>query len=148
MTPNLYQRKPVPVQVRFATEAGEAQTLNGPVAYQAGDVVFTEIRKSPLPRPLFEALFECTSPLLSMGQDGIYQCKPSPVVAYQLGENAKVAFSNKSKAHGGVGDWVLQQEDGTRSLASNKFFLNNYQLIDCAETKEKFKDLLISAAKV
>jgi len=94
--PKPYRRKTIELQVCFAPERTQVLTLEGAVACQAGDAIVTGTRGEqwPVQRQRFEATYECASPLLSMGQNGIYRRKPFTVLARQLEAATTVPLSD------------------------------------------------------
>jgi len=143
MTPKLYQRKPVPMQVRFATEIGQVQTFGGPAACLPGDAIVTGTRGEqwPVQRQRFESTYKCISPL-PMGQDGTYQRKPETVFACQLKEATVVTLSDgRGMLSGKANDWLLQNKKGMKWLVYADVFHDLYELADHPTTEDEVEDL-------
>lgn len=117
------------VQVRFATSAGELQSLEGANRYAPGDALVTG---SPgnvwvVARARFEPRYEPLPPL-TMGHDGGYRNRPVPVLARRMPQ----AFALRRSAggdllRGAAGDWLMQYAPGDYGITEQQRFAAVYR---------------------
>jgi PGDYG protein len=124
--------RPIPVEVRFATEAGTVETREGPVDHDAGSAIVRGAHgeRWPLAADRFATLYE-PMPGTALGQDGAYRKKPVRVYAKRV---LAVSFSVKVGAKqqaitGRPGDWVIQYSRVKRSIISDEAFRVSYEII-------------------
>ena len=128
--PKPYRRKTIELLVCFTLEPTQVHTLEGVVACQAGDAIVTGTRGEqwPVPRQRFEATYGCASPLLAMGQNGLYRRKPYTVLARQLDEASTVTLSGaRGTLSGQAKNWLLQGPEGDQWLVANEIFQATYE---------------------
>lgn len=126
---NNYQRKPTLSDVRMARASGVLHTLEGPVAYQAGDAIVTGVRGEqwPIPRHRFEARYEPADAHTAMGQDGPYRRKTSQVQATQTAEAVEVVLSgDRGALKAKAGDWLVRDAQGERWVVADGIFQDTY----------------------
>ncbi len=122
-------RRPLPVRVQFATEAGICQTLEGPVAYRMGDAVLTGIvgESWPVERDKFDQRYlpvEGTR----VGLDGEYVKKTMMVLALQIDAPIEFSMPSGGMLRGGKGDWLLQYGEGDYGIAKDEIFQATYAM--------------------
>lgn len=127
-----YLKLKLPTQVKFASVAGVLPTIEGDVAYQAGDALMTGIEGEhwPISRATFEATYEAVPPT-KMGDTGTYVKKQVVVEAEQLEAPAEISIqAGKSMLKGKTGDWVVTSPDGSRWVVSDSIFKETYRLVN------------------
>lgn len=119
------------VSVRFAPQAGELMSLEGPNRFACGDALITGSTGScwSVARHRFDAKYAAVAPT-RQGEDGPYQAKPVPVYARQFA----VAFTAARSAGGDMlagaaGDWLLQYGPGDFGVAAQARFAQIYRKI-------------------
>lgn len=115
--------------VRFATQDGSVQTLEGEVNVSAGDAVVTGVagEQWPVGRARFRARYAPVPPL-AFGQDGLYESLPLPVLALQLAQACEVLLPDgRSRLTGQGGDWLVDYGDGSLGVVSAALFDTIYQ---------------------
>lgn len=136
-TPDSVQvrKLPVPVQVRWMAQAGVCQTLEGDVAYAAGDPVLTGVEGEhwTMPAQRFLATYEPSTPLES-GADGAYRKKPTVVWARRLAEATVVQVGfRRDLLHGEPGDWLVQYGPGDFGVVGAAIFDKTYEVLGAAQ---------------
>lgn len=125
-------KKPIPVPVRFATQAGVVNTREGPVAYEAGAAICTGVEGEewPVQQPRFSETYE-PLPGIQAGQDGLYRKKRAEVRAKQISAGRSFVFvgAHREPIYGDVGDWLIQYSPEKRSIISDRVFRASYDLI-------------------
>ena len=127
-----YIKRPIPIQVEFAQEAGTIQTLEGPVAFERGDALMMGIKgeRWPIRRARFEETYVPIPPT-RMGENGKYHKKPMPVSARQTTIDETVDLGgDRGVLLAKLGDWILTADDGRRWVVANDIFLVTYQPIE------------------
>jgi len=121
-------KKPIPVQVEFATADGTCDTLEGPVRFCAGDAILTGVRDErwPVSREAFLSSYEAVPPTRP-GSSGAYRKAATPAYAMRLTHrrNVPVGWQN-DLLHGEPGDWLLQYADGTHGVLRDHIFRESY----------------------
>lgn len=120
------------VAVRFARQAGELISLEGPNRYESGDALIAGSTGSrwSVARHRFDAKYEAVPPTLT-GQDGRYAARPLPVMARQIAEPFTAARSSGGDVlRGNAGDWLLQYGPGDFGVAAHQRFTQIYRKID------------------
>jgi hypothetical protein len=105
-------------------------TLEGPVAYAAGDALLTGEHNEqwPVRRNSFETAYQARAPL-HMGQDGMYLKRPQLVEARQLIRAQDVTLTEeRGVLHGRPGDWLVQDEAGSQWIVEAKIFAATYDV--------------------
>lgn len=121
---------PVDVPVRFARTDGVCATLEGPVAYAAGDAILTGVRGEtwPVTRARFDASYEARTGT-AHGADGVYRKRPAPVWALCLQAPTDVALAHgHGVLHGDAGDWLVQYGPGDFGVVGAAIFAATYRL--------------------
>ena len=123
-------KKPLPLQVSFATSDGVLHTLEGPVAYRAGDALLTGkgSEQWPVERAYFERRYTPEAGG-TMGEAGRYIPLPLPVQAVQVDEPFAVSLSGKrGLLQGNAGDWLVEYAPGERGIVARDVFAQTYNL--------------------
>ena len=125
----LVRKKRVPVTVRFADTPGIVQTLEGRVAYRAGDALVKGIRDDDrwaVERDDFLRTYAPLAPTRA-GEDGRYQKRPRTVHALQMREPFSLRVGpERSMLVGKAGDWVVQYAPDQRGVLSADVFAQTY----------------------
>lgn len=114
--------------VRFAAHDGSVATLDGDVRMQAGDAVVTGLdgEQWPVARARFQASYAPVAPL-AVGQDGLYDSLPLPVLALPLEQACEVLLPDGvSRLQGGPGDWLVDYGDGSLGVVASGLFARIY----------------------
>lgn len=122
------RKRPVPVEVVFATNNGLCETLEGPVRYRAGDAILTGKRGEqwPVARASFDASYAAIAPTRH-GQNGAYRKQAGGARAVRLGHAIDVPVGWKSDPlHGKAGDWLLRYDNGDFGLVQDDVFRESY----------------------
>lgn len=125
------EKLPIPVQVQFMHDDGTIITMEGPVAYRAGDAVLTGIRgeRWPVGRGRFMTTYQPLAPTV-LGQDGQYIKKAATALARCMDETFEVQVGYASnKLQGKAGDWLLQYADGSQGVVGADIFKLTYRLL-------------------
>lgn len=121
--------KTAAVQIQFAEQDGEMETLEGRVPYVTGDAILTGVtsEKWPVKRRVFDALYE---PASNNGS-GVYRKKQgSSVYAKQMDSAFRVNIRDGSATlEGKPGDWLVQYAPGDVGIVSKEIFSKSYQPI-------------------
>ena len=124
-------KKPIAIPVVFASRDGMLRTLEGPVAYRAGDALLTGVKgeRWPVRRGEFEDRY-----LPAGGQpmfvDGDYLKRPVVVDAERMGAPFSVSLGDGSVLSGRAGDWMITGADGERWVVADDVFVATYTRID------------------
>lgn len=127
----LARRRPVEVEVRFATEDGVCETLEGPVRYRQGDALIEggPGDRWPVRREIFAQRFR-PAPGNAPMQDGTYVRTVETVRVLQLTEPAHVELSEgRGTLSGQPGDWAVERARGRLSIVAREIFPRRYELI-------------------
>ncbi len=125
-------KKPVTVQVTFAVEDGETQTLEGAVKYKEDDAILTGVEgeKWTVRKEKFIKAYSPIPPVKA-GEDGPYRKNPIVVIAKQMHTNFTVNVSkSKDSLAGQPGDWFLQYKTGSYGIVSQSIFSKTYLILD------------------
>lgn len=133
------------VRVCFATTPGRLHTLEGVVAYAAGDALVTGTHGEswPVGRIHFDAVY-VPCPPLRMGEDGEYARRPVEVWAVRVAEDfclrlsaaparegeaasRENAAAESALLHGKAGDWLVQHHTGHYSVVREDIFDSMYE---------------------
>ncbi|HUB13406.1 MAG TPA: PGDYG domain-containing protein [Acetobacteraceae bacterium] len=123
------RKRPLPVQVTFASADGICATLEGPVRYRRGDAILTGTRGElwPVTRGSFFDSYEAMPPT-SPGQDGTYRKRPAPVLALRLERALAVPVGwQDDLLQARRGDWLLHYADGSHGVVSDRIFRDTYE---------------------
>lgn len=121
-------KKPIPVQVEFATADGTCDTLEGPVRFRAGDAILTGVEgeRWPVRREAFLSAYEAVAPTRA-GSSGAYRKVAAPAYAMRLERHREVPVGwQNDPLHGEPGDWLLQYADGSRGILRDRIFRESY----------------------
>jgi len=121
-------KKPVAVDVAFATADGICKTLEGEVHFRAGDALLTggQGERWPVKRDLFLSSYEPVPPT-RRGQDGAYRKLPALAHALRLRAPAEVSVSwQHDPLHGQTGDWLIRYADGSHGIVQDRIFRDTY----------------------
>ena len=125
-------KKPLPVRVAFAQADGVLTTLEGDVAYRAGDALMTGAHNEqwPIQRAKFDAAYTAEAGTRP-GADGCYAKRYQEVLALRLqhAESVKVGWQD-SPLQGQPGDWLLQYGPGDFGIVAADIFDMTYTLLD------------------
>ena len=125
-------KRPIPVPVWFAAEPGTIETLEGPVAYEAGAAICRGVKGElwPVSASRFKALYE---PLAGTDRwrDGTYRKKPLRVWAKRIlgGSFSVNVGATRQPIMGRAGDWLIQYSRIKRSVISDEVFRTSYDVI-------------------
>ncbi|WP_290974816.1 PGDYG domain-containing protein [Herbaspirillum sp.] len=125
------RKLPVPVAVRWMAASGVCHTLEGPVAYAAGDALLTGVQGEqwPVAREKFLATYEPVAPTAA-GMDGQYRKRPADVFALRLDQPLELDVPAAGKhLHGNPGDWLLQYAPGDYGIVAASIFDRTYQIV-------------------
>lgn len=125
-------KKPVPVDVEFATADGICQTLEGEVRFRAGDALLTggQGERWPVRRDLFLSSYEAVPPARP-GENGAYRKLPALAYALRLTEPAEVTVSwQNDPLRGQIGDWLIRYADGSHGIVQDSIFRDTYAPAD------------------
>lgn len=125
------RKLPVDVTVEFALAPGELQTLEGPVAYAAGDALLTGSvdDRWPVRREKFLGTYAPAGDGKA-GEPGIYRKKPLVVHACRMQEPFTVTVGrDRNPIKGKPGDWLLQYAPGEYGIVAAAIFGRTYELL-------------------
>jgi hypothetical protein len=131
------RKRPMPVSVRWTVADGICSTLEGDVAYHAGDPILTgpEHEQWTMPRDRFDARYEAIAPTVG-GADGLYRKKPAIVHALRLGGPRNVRIRGEGNVlHGEAGDWLLQYGADDYGIVAASIFDKTYDILAPHERK-------------
>ena len=129
-TPVQYQHCAVLVQVAFAEEALDIDTLEGPVKCKAGDAIVTGVHgeRWPIERLRFVGTYEAADGVV-MFQAGFYRRKPTVVTARQLLAPMTIELSGARGALAAkAGDWLIHGGEGDQWIVADVIFQKTYTL--------------------
>ena len=118
--------------VAFAPSDGVCRTLEGDVAYRAGDAIVTGERGEqwPVGRDQFHASYRALDAACE-GEDGLYVNSPATVLALQLDAAGTVeAGVDGDRLQGAAGDWIVEYQDGSHSIVQADIFRDSYEPVD------------------
>ena len=121
-------KKPIPVQVEFATADGTCETLEGTVRFRAGDAILTGVKgeRWPVSREAFLSSYEAVPPTRA-GSNGAYRKSAASAYAMLLDQRRDVPIGwQNDPLHGEPGDWLLQYADGARGVLHDQIFRESY----------------------
>lgn len=121
-------KKPIPVQVEFATDDGTCETLEGAVRFRAGDAILTGVRGEhwPVSRETFLASYQAVPPTQA-GHNGAYRKGAVPAYAMRLDHRCDVPVGwQNDPLRGEPGDWLLQYADGSYGVLRHQIFRESY----------------------
>lgn len=134
-----YIKKPIPVQVEFATSAGNLPTLEGRVAYESGDALVTGVagERWPIRRERFERTYRACDAGGAMGRNGRFMRQPALVQARQTENPVRIPLEgNLGILLAKAGDWIVTGPDGETWPVANGIFQESYEPADAAEYSE------------
>jgi hypothetical protein len=121
-------KKPIPLQVEFATADGICETLEGRVHFRTADAIVTGVRgeRWPVKRDQFLASYESVPPTRP-GQNGSYRKQPAVAYALRLDRPRDVPVSwQGDPLKGRAGDWLLHYADGSYGVVQDAIFRESY----------------------
>jgi len=124
------RKRPITVDVWFATQSHTLQTAEGRVQVRPGDAVLTGLRgeRWRVTRVRFDARYAPLPPLQT-GQDGRYRSLPLAVQALCMDQAFEVLLSDGvSLLHGAPGDWLIDYGDGSLGVVAGAWFADLYEL--------------------
>lgn len=126
----LARKRPVPVEVSFATNDGSIRTSEGVQAYQAGDAICTGVEGEqwPIQRQRFEATYEPMDGQ-AMGEDGRYVKRPLQVRVLRMDAPFYVE-TGWGRLEGDAGDWLVEYGPGDRAVVNGAIFDKTYELLE------------------
>ncbi|WP_051258105.1 PGDYG domain-containing protein [Desulfovibrio cuneatus] len=124
-------KKPNPVQVRFATQAGTLATLEGLVPYVPGDALLQGPQQEmwPVAYDYFRKVYAPASGQ-PMGQPGAYCKQPTPVAALPMAEPFSARTGQGAVLHGKPGDWLVQYAAGHFGIVGGDIFTQTYDAVE------------------
>lgn len=125
-----YRKLPTPVRVIFADAGGRMKTLEGEVAYAAGDAIVTgAVNDSwPIGRARFDATYVAVPPTLP-GESGWYTRQPNRVLAKQQSTAFQVVTPQGAVLEGQAGDWLVEYWIEDQSVVTQAIFAATYEPI-------------------
>lgn len=123
-------KKPIPVQVEFASASAEIQTEEGPVQCASGDALMTGAagERWPIERRRFEATYEPVAPI-RMGENGAYLKKIETVDAQQTATEVEIDLGpSQGTLRAKPGDWIVTSNDGHRWVVASDIFQKTYDI--------------------
>ena len=124
--------KPVTVHARIAPAAGVVDTLEGPVAHNAGAAIVTGTAHEswPVERERFLQSYKA-EPETHYGQDGYYTKHPKEVLALRLTRPHRVTLSQgRGQLQGQAGDYLVQYAPGDQAIVERCIFERTYGRLD------------------
>ena len=125
------RKRPVAMDVVFASTSGTTTTREGMVQHAAGDAILTGLEGEtwPIRRPVFLATYEAIAPT-QPGEPGRYVKRPVEVLALELQAPASVAVGwQRDPLVGGPGDWLVQYALGEYGIVSCSVFTATYDRV-------------------
>lgn len=115
--------------VRFATQACEIETREGPVHADPGDAIVTGLGGERWPvRPEAFAHRYCALVAADEGRDGAYRSRPIDVRAIRMREPFTVLDPAAGlRLHGRVGDWLVEYRPGDFAIVDDGIFNATYE---------------------
>lgn len=126
------RKRPVPVDVQFAAQAGVLPTREGEVRYAAGDALLTGGAgdRWPVPRGRFDAWYQAVPPTRA-GSDGVYRRRRAIVRVKQMSTTFAVELSaGRGTLRGVAGDWLVQYAPDDVAVVAQELFAATYELLD------------------
>lgn len=124
------RKLPVAVEVEFAAVAGQLETLEGPVAYAAGDALLTGPAGDRWPIRREKFLQTYVSAGGEAGKPGIYRKQPLIVHVLEMREPFTVTVGSAANSISGKpGDWLVQYAPGEYGIVSQALFRLTYELL-------------------
>jgi len=125
------RKRPVAMDVVFASANGITATREGKVQHAAGDAILTGVEGEtwPIRRPVFLATYEAIAPT-QQGEPGRYVKRPVEVLALELRAPASVAVGwQRDPLRGVPGDWLVQYGHGEHGIVSCSVFAATYDRV-------------------
>lgn len=126
-----WMKRQITVNVKFATQAGVQDTLEGLVPYQKGDALMVGVAGEhwPIPRARFEQSYTPEGDTV-MGSNGMYHKKPLVVDARQVTQEEYIDLVDSDAVlHAMPGDWLITDPDGRQWVVAQDIFSASYQAI-------------------
>lgn len=124
----IYRKRPLVMNVEFATKRSEVITLEGSVQCEPGDAIVTGVKgeKWPVPQKRFNQMYIAVSPTLQ-GKDGQYQRNQQKVFAKRMTASFEVTLRVGSVLSGKAGDWQVQYPEGDEAIIEHEIFMATYE---------------------
>ncbi len=122
------RKRPVTVQVEFATRPGRLATLEGSVAYRTGDALLTGQlgERWPIRRDKFLKTYEAVEP----GPAGAFRKRPLDVHVLLMSHPFAVATGpEQDTITGQPGDWLVQYAQDDYGIVAAAIFAESYELL-------------------
>jgi hypothetical protein len=131
LTARPYSKRPTPVRVIFATASGVIETLEGKVAYQAGDAILTGPAQEAwrMGRDRFNAAYMAVPPTVQ-GEPGWYRRRPNRILAKQQPQDFEVRTPRGDLLQGKAGDWLVEYAPGDQGIVARDIFAQTYASLD------------------
>ncbi|MEP6941831.1 MAG: PGDYG domain-containing protein [Betaproteobacteria bacterium] len=126
------RKRPVQLEVVFATEPGTLATREGDAVYERGDALITgtEGERWPVARARFDPTYEPVPPLRA-GRPGRYSKRPILVWAKTMRAPLSVELDEgRGSLRAQPGDWLVQYGKGDFGVVSASVFAQTYELLD------------------
>lgn len=117
------------VAVEFARQAGQLQTREGVVAYDAHDALLTGVEgeRWPVPRQRFLATYEPCAPTQA-AQPGWYSKRPVTVWALRTDAATQIPLaSGRGRLQAQPGDYLVQYAPGDVAVVGASIFEKTYR---------------------
>ena len=125
------RKRPVAMNVVFASADGTTATREGVVQHAAGDAILTGVEGEtwPIHRPVFLATYEAIAPT-QPGEPGRYVKRPIEVLALELRAPASVAVGwQRDPLVGKPGDWLMQYGPNEHGIVACSIFAATYDRV-------------------
>jgi len=125
------RKKPIAVPVVFASRDGVLRTVEGPVAYRAGDALMTGVKgeRWPVRRDEFAERYVPAGGQ-AMFVDGDYLKRPVVVDAERMDAPFSVSLGDGNVLAGQAGDWLITGTDGEQWVVAGDVFAETYVRVD------------------
>lgn len=125
------RKRPIPVDVIFASGEGICQTREGNVSFQRGDALVKGPQGDcwPIGRDKFEETYEPVSGQTPTS-NGFYRKKPLTTWALQLEQSSSIEIGSRGDViNGEKGDWLVQYGDDDFGIVSQDIFDVTYEIL-------------------
>lgn len=124
-------KRPVLVQVDFASRDGALATLEGPVAYSAGDALVMGLNEEgrwPVSRAAFLDSYIPVAPT-KLAEPGLYKKNKVNVLALQVNHSFSIDLTgNRGRLTGNPCDWLVEYSPGELGVLASSIFSTTYEL--------------------
>jgi len=124
------RKRPIPVDVVFADDAGTLPTLEGPVEYRSGDALMSGPGgdRWPIARETFERTYAPAGDTVA-GEPGRYLKRPQIVQVERIDAPFTVVTRSGATLTGSPGDWRVQYDEDDAAIVAAAVFAKTYELL-------------------